>query len=128
MGNGLALLAAFAGTASDPGPAAVPAPTEEAPRRYHGRYFTSFEYSNFEGCWLTTSDQASRTLLRRHPELEDTRALLSGKTMVFELTFEGTRRDAPPGDYIHGFGHMGTYRCEITLVRLIDSRRLPDAE
>src|SRR5262245_29900133 len=107
MGPAPFLFAALA--VAEPPPATVPQPTEEV-RRYHGRHFSAFEVSTFEGCWLSFTQEASDAFSRRYPEIEDPRSHLSGRVMVFELTFEGTRRVAPEGDYTNGFGHMGTYR------------------
>ena len=92
------------------------------PRSYSGIYTSSFEHSEFDGCWVNFSRKASARLVELHPRVFGP----EGSRYQVEFVGRSTHRlkDVKPGQ---GYGHVGAYPCEIEVLELRSARRLPPA-
>ena len=87
-------------------------------QRFEGIYTSSFEHSEFGGCWLTFSETASRKFwsLVPHEKYEGHR---------YRIAFIGrsTPRLADVGRG-RGYGHMGMMPCEIEVLEVREVEHL----
>ena len=88
-------------------------------RDFSGVYTSSFEHSEFDGCWVNFSPEASKrfhALVPGADKYEATRAQVhfSGRSTARLKNVSGGK----------GYGHVGAYPCEIEVIELKSARSL----
>jgi len=89
---------------------AAVAPGHGPPQRFRGVFSSAFEFSAFDGCWLTFSRKAGRQFYARvGPQGHDGQR--------YRMIFLG-RRSPASGGTAGNYGHLGAYPCEIEVLEL----------
>jgi hypothetical protein len=87
-------------------------------QRFEGVYTSSFEHSEFGGCWLSFSEAASRKFWSLIP-----REKYEGHRYRVAFMGRSTPRIADVGRG-GGYGHMGMMPCEIEVLEVLDAKHL----
>ena len=101
---------------------AAAAPQDYGPQRsFAGIYSSSFEHSEFGGCWLTfRPEESKRFHARIAPEKYESRR--------YRIAFIGRStprlKDVGRGG---GYGHLGMMPCEVEVIELKSVRQLGPA-
>lgn len=87
-------------------------------QRFEGVYTSSFEHSEFGGCWLTFSEAASRKFWSLVPAEK-----YEGHRYRIAFVGRSTPRLADVGRG-RGYGHMGMMPCEIEVIEVLKAEHL----
>ena len=99
------------------------APQDYGPQRsFAGTYTSSFEHSEFDGCWLTFRPEASKRFHALVPGADK----YEGQRAQIHFIGRGTARLKTVSGG-KGYGHVGAYPCEIEVIELKSARSLGSA-
>jgi len=115
----------LAGGGSDSGGHVVPREEFGPEMAMAGTYVTRFEHADFNGCWLSMTAEAAADFRRRFPP-DSAGSPQNGGT--YRLSIIG-RHSIDPASGPPSYGHMGGWRCEIRVSRIVSAEAVgrPDA-